>query len=85
MKGRALDRAQRAVVIVGLGAVFIALGQFLTGLGSNLPSGWVAYAPLSNQYNFDRLHPWVRLLIWIALTVTWVAASVKLLSPSSRS
>ena len=65
--------------MVGLGAALYVLGQWLTQLGSALPYGWVAYAPLSNQYGPDGLHPWVRLLIWLVLIAAWVALSLTLL------
>jgi len=74
-----LNRAQRLVIVIGLGAALYALGQWLTSLGSNLPYGWVAYAPLSKQFGPDGLHPWARLLIWLALIVIWVATSALLL------
>jgi hypothetical protein len=49
--------------------------------------GWVAYAPLSNSLGptdaIGGLHPWARLIIWLALIAIWVSASVWLLrSPS---
>jgi len=66
------------VLVVGLGTALCALGEWLSGLGSDLPNGWVAYAPLSHQFDAG-LHTWVRLVIWIALIALWVASSLWLL------
>jgi hypothetical protein len=79
VKNRSLNGAQRIVIVVGLGVALYALGEWLTALGSNLPYGWVAYAPVSGQFGPDGLHPWVRLLIWLALIALWVISSVRLL------
>jgi hypothetical protein len=67
------------VIIVGFTTALYALGEWLTGLGSNLPTGWVGYAPIGDQFSTVGLHPWVRLVIWIVLVAVWVFASVKLL------
>lgn len=79
MRGRPLNHSQRIVAIVGLGIALYVFGTWFTGLGSNLPNGWVAYAPLSNQFNVTGLHPWVRLIIWIVLVAVWTLVSVWLL------
>lgn len=83
MKGSSLNHSQRKVIVVGLAFALYVLGEWLNGLGSNLNYGWVAYAPLSNQVNNVGLHPWVRLIIWIALVAVWVAASLQLLKSKS--
>jgi hypothetical protein len=80
-----LNRAQRIVIVVGLGAALYVLGEWLTGLGSDLPTGWIAYAPLSNQFNVTGLQSWVRAIIWIALIGVWATASVRLLRSESPS
>ncbi|HLX77911.1 MAG TPA: hypothetical protein VKR27_03435 [Acidimicrobiales bacterium] len=56
-------------------------GVYLVGLGRSY--GWVAYAPLSSSAIGPpgTLHPWAQTLIWIALVVFWVVASVYLLRP----
>jgi heme/copper-type cytochrome/quinol oxidase subunit 1 len=79
VRNHALNRAQRIVIVVGLGVALLALGEWLTALGSNLPYGWVAYAPLSGQFGPDGLHPWVRLIIWLVLITVWVLLSLRLL------
>ena len=58
-------------------------GGWVTTRGG-VAAGWVAYAPLSNtgntaNYPGPGLHPWVRLIIWLALIAVWVVASVALL------
>jgi hypothetical protein len=83
MKGHPLNQSQRIVTIVGLGAALYVFGIWFTGLDSNLPYGWVAYAPLSNQFNVTGLHPWVRLIIWIVLIAVWALVSVWLLRVDS--
>ncbi len=87
-----LNLPQRVIIVIGLG---LGLGFF--GLWAATPRGaalgWVSYAPLSSSaayrsnvsIAFGGLHPWVRLLIWLALTATWIAASVILLRSSSES
>jgi hypothetical protein len=83
VSGHSLNQSQRVVIVIGLAVALCALGDWLTGLGSNLNYGWVAYAPLGNQDNFTGLHPWVRLLIWIVLIAFWVAASLMLFKSRS--
>ncbi|MGD0881894.1 MAG: hypothetical protein ABSB09_10030 [Acidimicrobiales bacterium] len=85
MRLRRLDVAQRAVVVIGMGIALYLFGQWLIGFwegGSAGSFGWVAYAPLSGATNppVILLHPWVRLLIWLALTTVWVLASVAVMS-----
>lgn len=84
MRSGALNVRQRVVVIVGLGAGLYFFGSWLTTRGEGGSSGWVAYAPLSGAVNASDLpgpglHPWVRLLIWLALTAVWVVVGVGLL------
>jgi hypothetical protein len=74
-----MNHRQRVVVVVGLGFALYVFGQWATTRGGAF--GWVAYAPLSRA-TFSPpgyLHPWVQLLIWLGLTVVWVATSVVLL------
>ena len=73
-----LNRSQRLVIVVGLGAALYVLGQWMMSLGSHL-TGWVGYAPLSNQFPFQGLHPWLRLAIWLVLIALWVLSSAALL------
>jgi hypothetical protein len=85
-----LNTRQRLVIVIGLGVGLYFFGGWTTTL-SETGSGWVAYAPLSNTFNTANLpgpglHPWVRLIIWLALVVVWVLASVVVLRspPSSK-
>ncbi len=81
---RGLSYGQRVVLVVALGVGLGSLGSYLVTLGSP-SSGWVAYAPLTEHTGVPGigLHPWVRLLIWLALTVVWATCSLVLLRPSS--
>jgi hypothetical protein len=82
MLSRAFNTRQRVVVIIGFGAGLYLFGSWLTSRGE-VEFGWVAYAPLSNAVNTadfpGGLHPWARLLIWLALILIWVGTSVILL------
>jgi hypothetical protein len=74
---------QRIVVVIGLGVGLYLFGGWATTRGE-LGSGWVAYAPLSNTFNGadlpgPGLHPWVKLVIWLALITVWVVVGVVLL------
>ena len=78
-----LNVRQRIVVVIGVGVGLYFLGGWLTTRGG-AGTGWVAYAPLSNPVNTAELpgpglHPWVRLLIWLALIAVWVVTGVVLL------
>ena len=84
MSGRALNRGQRIITVVGLGVAVYVSGEWLTSLGSRLPAGWVAYAPLESTPTVGGLHSWVRLVIWLALIAAWTASSVALLRTSHR-
>ena len=72
--------------MVGLGVALYVFGGWITTRGGP-GSGWVAYAPLSTTPDAPDgivgLHPWVRLLIWLALVLIWVIASVLLLRSRS--
>lgn len=74
---------QRVVVVIGLGIGLYFFGGWVT-TRDGFRTGWVAYAPLSNAVNTANLrgpglHPWVRLLIWLALIAVWVVVGVLLL------
>jgi hypothetical protein len=83
-----LNTRQRIVVVIGLGVGLYFFGGWVTTRGG-VGTGWVAYAPLSNTVNTANYpgqvhHPWVRLIIWLALIIVWVLTSVVLLrSPST--
>lgn len=88
-KPRRLNRGQRVVLIITLAAALYFVGSYVETLGR---SGWVAYAPLRDQAPYAPLsdlphlglHPWVRLILWLGLTILWAACSLALLrSPSS--
>ncbi len=73
-----LGLAQRLVIVVGLGAALIAVGDFITGLGSGFQSGWTGYAPMPRM-----LVPFTagmsagpRLAVWLVLTALWAAVSL---------
>ena len=79
---------QRIVVVIGLGFGLGFFGLWATTRGAaGLAYGWVGYAPLSRAIFAPvdgGLHPWVRLIIWLALTVVWTVASLLLLRTSSE-
>ena len=77
-----LDKAQRVVVVVALGAAFLALGSYLLSLGQPGMFGWTGYAPLSAP-SVGR-PGWVNLLVWLALTCLWAVVSIRLLRPSGE-
>jgi heme/copper-type cytochrome/quinol oxidase subunit 1 len=84
-----MNRAQRIVMVVGLGVALYFAGGWITTRGTGAQFGWVAYAPLSSTYNapdlHGGLHPWVRLVIWLVLIGVWVIASLLLLRSLSDS
>jgi heme/copper-type cytochrome/quinol oxidase subunit 1 len=79
-----MNKAQRVVIVVGLGVALYFFGGWVTTRGTGA-TGWTGYAPLQ-VYNtpnlFGGLHPWVRLVIWLVLTLIWVIVSVLLLRSS---
>jgi hypothetical protein len=79
---RGLNMAQPVVIVVALGVGLVLFGRWLVGYWQGDTFGWVAYAPLSGATNAPRalLHPWVRLVIWLALTAVWAAGSLAVLS-----
>lgn len=78
-----LSKAQRVVVVIGLGLALGALGSYLVSLGS---SGFVfTPVPISELSGPGiGLHPWLRLIIWLVLIAVWALASVRALRPSSE-
>jgi hypothetical protein len=76
---RRFNFAQRVVVVIGLGVALYLFGSWVTNLGSHLPTGWAAFAPLSGASLtpfVGGLHPWVRLVLWLMLTVVWMVSSL---------
>jgi hypothetical protein len=85
---RRINMAQRVILVIGLAMALYLFGGWINTRGSATPSGWVGYAPLQTygpQNIVGGFHPWVRLVIWIALVLVWVIASVLLLRAASRS
>jgi len=78
-----LARAQRVVVVVALGAAFLAVGSYLLGLGQPaIPFGGGGYALLAAP-SVGR-PGWVPLIVWLALTCLWALVSIRLLRPSDQ-
>ena len=80
MRLRDWNLRQRIVVVIGLGLALVFLGRWITT--RHRFTGWVAYAPLSRGVHTvggTALHPGLRLLIWVALTLIWVVVSLALL------
>jgi heme/copper-type cytochrome/quinol oxidase subunit 1 len=74
--------AQRLILVIGLGVALFFVGCWATSLGAKENFGWVAYAPLSKSAFFPPiggLHPWVRLVIWLLLTLVWMGLALALL------
>ncbi|MGA2294172.1 MAG: hypothetical protein ABSG24_02975 [Acidimicrobiales bacterium] len=73
--------AQRVVIVIAAGAALLFFGDWVTALGSRSLTGWTGYAPLQSTYvpYLGGLHPWVRLVIWLALIALWAAMSIALL------
>jgi heme/copper-type cytochrome/quinol oxidase subunit 1 len=83
VRSHAFNVRQRVVIVIGLGVGLSFVGGWLTTRGGG-GTGWIAYAPLSTAVNVagqpgPGLHPWVRLLIWLALIVVWMVIGVALL------
>jgi hypothetical protein len=76
---RRLNFSQRIIAVIGLGGGLFVLGNWLTTLGSQLPRGWVGYAPLSSIVTFGATATWVRTLVWLAMLVLWAAAPMYVL------
>ena len=75
---RRLNVPQRIVIVVGLGLALLVFGDWAMTWGTHSADfGWVGYAPLTNAiYAPGRLHPWVRMVIWLVLIAVWMVASV---------
>ena len=78
-----LNLAQRLVLVIGLGFGLAFFGEWVTIQGTH-SIGWVGYAPLSGA-TFTPLpgglHEWVKLMIWLGLTIIWTSAALILLRP----
>jgi heme/copper-type cytochrome/quinol oxidase subunit 1 len=83
---RRLNSAQRVICVIGVGVGLFLVGSWVTSLGQNANFGWVAYAPLSNSTLIPHpggLHPWVRLVIWLVLTLLWAGVALALFKDSA--
>jgi hypothetical protein len=80
---RPLSTGQRVVLVIGTAMALYEVGAYITTLGSG--TGWVGYAPLTSPQIplVGGLHPWIRLVVWLALVVIWVGTSLLLLKPGS--
>jgi formate-dependent nitrite reductase membrane component NrfD len=78
-----LSKTQRVVVVVALGAVFLAVGSYLVSLGQpGIAVGRTGSAPLTAP-SVGR-PGWVPLVVWLILTGLWAVVSIRLLRPSSH-
>jgi heme/copper-type cytochrome/quinol oxidase subunit 1 len=80
MQELTLNRAQRVVIVIGLGAGLCVLGDWVTTLGTHPLTGWTGYAPLRSGRDIGEVHPWLRALVWLVVIATWVVGSVVVLS-----
>ena len=75
-----LSKAQRVVIVVALGAAFLAVGSYILSLGEHgVAFGWTGYAPLTAPAERPA---WLDLIVWLALTCLWALVSITLLRPS---
>jgi tryptophan-rich sensory protein len=78
-----LSKAQRIVVVIALGAAFVAVGKYVLSLGQpGVAFGWTGYAPLTAP---SAGRPgWLHLIVWLVLTCLWAVVSIRVLRPSSQ-
>ncbi len=67
------------VLVIALGVGLALLGQFIEDRSALGAVGWVGYAPLSPRVAVTGGHRWGDLVLWLALTMTWAAASMVIL------
>jgi hypothetical protein len=77
---RRLNHAQRVVIVVAFGLALYALGNWVTTLGTRLPSQAMEYSSVSAPAAFGGFYPWVRFAIWMLLLAIWAAISIPVLS-----
>jgi hypothetical protein len=69
---------QRVVIVVGLGAALLFVGDYVTSLGAGLGDS----APLLSSsafYASAGLNAGVQLLVWLVLVAVWAAVSLFIL------
>jgi hypothetical protein len=69
---------QRVVVVVGLGAALLFVGDYVTSLGAGL-SGSAPLLSSSAFYTPAAVNAWVQLVVWLVLIAAWVAVSLFIL------
>ena len=79
MQGSRLNKHQRFVLVVGLGVGLYLIGTWISTWNSYL--GWAGYGMPRRVFTYSfsgsfRWQPWQLLLIWLALTLVWVIASL---------
>ncbi|HVC24837.1 MAG TPA: hypothetical protein VND23_03685 [Acidimicrobiales bacterium] len=75
---RRLGLPQRVVLVAAIGAALLAVDAYVTNLDRF--TGWTGYAPLTNGAPpVGGLHPWVQLVVRLALVLVWAALSLPLL------
>lgn len=85
--GVRFNLAQRIVVVVALGFILLAVGQWV--VASNYPGpdfGWVGYAPLTTtHYVFGSgLSTSETFLLWLGLAAVWTLLSLAILRSRRR-
>lgn len=73
MDPRKMNRGQRVVLVIGLGAVLWSIPMI--AWNDSPEFGWVAYAPLVRAGGTD----WSRFILWVAVTLLWVGLSFAIL------
>lgn len=82
-----LNRAQRVLIVIGLGVAVVVFGIWVTHLGSHHVGvrGLVPYAPRVRGFLPARLlragglRPWARMLVWLGLIGAWSGSSLWLM------
>ena len=77
-----LNLAQRIVLVIGWGLALAFFGRWVTTRGRHLAS----VLPVRvHSLLVGGLHPWVRLVIWLALVVVWTAGAMWVLRDRKQS
>jgi hypothetical protein len=86
VRAQRLNLGQRLVLVAALAASLFFFGSWVTSEGWDNNFGWTAFAPLSKGtfVPVAELHSWVRLVVWLLLTLVWTVASLVLLRSSAE-
>ena len=79
MPASRINRSQRIIIVIGLGALLFIVSSWMVTWGSHLPYGSATFTTQNHGFDVGGFHPWVKVAIWVVATALWAAVSIALM------